>query len=230
MRVLVTRPEADARALAQLLHAGGHQPIVAPLLEIRASDDPLPEDCAEAVLLFTSANGVRMARQRGLAPSRPVYVVGPATAAAAQVAGFALGGIAAGDVRALAELVARDLPLSARLLHVSGDAPAGDLTGDLGARGFIAQRFTAYRAVAAAQLPAACAEFFRGPPGAVLLFSPHSAAILARLMTQAGLEARAAQHRALTLSAAVALEIDGLDWQRVEVAASPETGALLALL
>jgi uroporphyrinogen-III synthase len=230
MRVLVTRPQPNAQDLAQVLRASGHEPVVAPLLEIRASDDPLPEDCAEATLLFTSANSVRMARQRGLASSRPVYVVGPATAAAARGAGFSVGGIAAGDVRALAELVASSLPASARLLHVTGSAPAGDLIGDLGARGFIAQRFTAYRAVAVGQLPAAAAEFFRGAPGAVLLFSPHSGSVLAQLLTQAGLEATASQHRALALSAAVAGEIGGLAWRTVEIAAQPETGALLALL
>jgi uroporphyrinogen-III synthase len=230
MRVLVTRPQPDAQDLAHLLELRGHEPVVVPLLEIRATNDPLPDNCAEAVLLFTSANGVRMARERGLAPSRPVYVVGPATAAAARGAGFALGGVAAGDVRALAELIASALPLSARLLHVAGRAPAGDLIGDLAARGFSARLFTAYHAVAAAQLPPAAAEFFRGAPGAALLFSPHSAAVLARLVTQAGLEAGASQHRALALSAAVAGEIGRLAWKTVEVAAQPETGALLDLL
>jgi uroporphyrinogen-III synthase len=230
MRVLVTRPVPDAEALAGELRRLGHEPVLAPLLEIRASDRPLTEDHQSRTLLFTSANGARMARLRGLASTRPVFAVGEATASAARAAGFAVGGVATGDAQDLAQLVTGSLPRGARLLHVSGSEIAGDLVGTLKTAGFDAQRFVAYDAVAAERPPAAAAEFFCGTRGAALLFSPHTAAILVQLVRSAGLETRAAEHRALALSAAVAKEALGLPWRRIEVAARREQSALLVLL
>lgn len=228
MRVLVTRPHVEGEALGAQLRRLGHEPLLAPLLEIRPSDRPLPDDRAARVLLFTSANGARMARALGL--SGTAYAVGAATAQAARAAGFMVAGIAESDVAALAGLVARVLPRGAALLHVSGSDAAGDLVGELAEAGYDAKRFVAYSAIAATQLPAAAVEFLKGPEGAALLFSPRTAAVLVRLVTSAKLQVQAAHHRALALSGAVAKEAAALPWRALDVAARPEQQELLALL
>lgn len=228
MRVLVTRPELDAQGLAGIVRKLGHEPVVAPLLEIRPSDHPLPEDCAGRVLLFTSASGARLAGARGLAGA--CYAVGRATAEAARRAGFSVAGVAEGDSVALATLVAERLSAGARLLHVSGADVAGDLEKDLGARGFEVSRFIAYEAVGAATLPTAAATFFQGLAGAALLLSPRTAAILAQLTIAAGLQAQAGKHCALALSEAVASQAARLSWRDIKVAVRPTQEALLRLL
>ena len=60
MRILVTRPQPDADNTARLLRESGHEVIIAPLLEIVATDIPESFDLTgiQAVLI-TSANGVR---------------------------------------------------------------------------------------------------------------------------------------------------------------------------
>lgn len=230
MRVLVTRPEPDAAALAKSLSARGHTAIVASLLEIQLSADPLPEHLRGATLLFTSANGVRAACARGIGTNSPVYVVGPATAEAAREAGYPLAGIAEGDAAALARLVAERIPKMSRLVHLAGADTAGDLTGDLARRGYNATRITLYRAVAPATLPGTAAEFLQGAAGAALLFSPRTAIVLTDLVTAAGLKDLATKHRALALSAAVATQARRLPWRIVETADAPATEAILALL
>ena len=59
MRLLVTRPVADAQALTAKLEARGHSVICAPVIEIVTKPDAAPELTNVKGLAFTSANGVR---------------------------------------------------------------------------------------------------------------------------------------------------------------------------
>jgi uroporphyrinogen III methyltransferase/synthase len=95
-RLLLPRPEAQARATARAIRERGAEPLVVPVIEIVAPPDPEPleraiRELAEyAWVLFTSANGVErffsaLARQRrdarAFAGAR-VAAIGPKTAAA----------------------------------------------------------------------------------------------------------------------------------------------------
>jgi uroporphyrinogen-III synthase len=110
MRVLITRPEPDATRLAEALRARGHEPVPAPLMTIVVSQAPPPREIADAVLLFTSANGARAAEAHNVRAKRVVFAVGEATAQAAREAGFRVEGVAGGDVASLTELIANRLP------------------------------------------------------------------------------------------------------------------------
>jgi len=204
--------------------------VLAPLMSIETLPEAPPVAIENAVLLFTSANGARAAKAHKVRASGSVFVVGEATAAAAREAGFAVAGVAGGDVAALTELVAHHLPKDQLLVHVAGSDVAGDLVGALGARGYRALRWTAYAARAVQSLPAPAAAFLKGAPGAVLLYSPRSARLLTQLIRSAGLEGEAARHRALCLSQAVADAASSISWASLEVAAKPSQEALLNLL
>lgn len=230
MRILVTRPEPDTTRLAEVLRRKGHEPIIAPLMTIAATDELPPAGVESGVLLFTSANGVRAAAARDLKPGCGVFVVGPATAAAAGEAGFAVKAVAEGDAKALAQLIKNHLSTDQLLVHVAGADVAGDLKGDLEAAGFTVKRWVAYRAEAAKVLPDAARRFLAGRPGGVLLFSPRTAKLLASLIADAGLSEAARAHSALCLSAAVGEAAAGLPWREIRIAARPEQSALLDLL
>ncbi len=105
MRLLITRPRADADRLAEKLAAAGHQAIISPLMCIRPRQVALPDPASLpqtgqplAALAFTSANGARTLAARLAATdlmavdplwwSVPAYAVGPQTAQAAQSAGW----------------------------------------------------------------------------------------------------------------------------------------------
>lgn len=230
MRLLLTRPREDSEALAALLAMRGHSALIEPLLEIAPKPDaPLDLSGVQAVLL-TSANGARALAGRAEAVALPAYAVGAATAEAARQVGFAQVESADGDVHSLAALVAAKLkPADGALLHVCGQHVAGDLAGELS--DFEVRRAVLYEARAIEALSDATQAALRaGEVDGVLLFSPRTAATLARLAAAAGLEQAFARVTAYCLSAAVAEAARPLPWRRVAVAARPEQAALLELL
>jgi uroporphyrinogen-III synthase len=201
--VWITRAEPGASATAARVTAAGLAPLVMPLLETV----DLPEAAAalggDGPLAFTSANGVRAFARLSPRRSGPVYVVGPATAAAAQVAGFADIRSGAGDVEALAARILADAP-PGEVLHASAREPAGDLAGRLQASGQSARRVAVYAARETSPPAAGLEEALAAP--VVLAHSPRAGRILARLL--APLATRPA---VLGLSPACLAPLAGLD-------------------
>lgn len=228
MRVLVTRPAAQAQATAELLRRHGHEPLVDPILTILPV--PLPPLVAGGyrALLVTSVNTVP-----ALPDSLrllPLYAVGRATAAALRAAGWRIAGEAAGDGRSLAALVAAALP-PGPLLHPGGEDRAPALAEGLAAAGFTVDQPTAYRAVAATTLPAATREaLLAGALDAVLLASPRSASIWCSLVRAAGLGQGTRRLMAACISDAVAQAAGSLAWRAVRIAVSRDQTALVASL
>ena len=239
MKILVTRPRADAEDLSRLLAARGHEVLTEPMLDIvMRPGEPVAPGALQAVI-FTSSNGVRalLARNDGdIASLRalPVYTVGDATARAAKAAGFAEVVSASGDVNSLAALIAaRVRPEAGPLLHVAGSDVAGDLAGSLGAQGFALERAALYEARKAESLSAETAEALkRGEVAAVLFFSPRTAAAFAALA--ADIAPALGRCTAICLSPAVAVAADDLpgaaSWRDILTAAEPTQDSLLAAL
>jgi uroporphyrinogen-III synthase len=226
MQALITRPIEDVEPLAAALAARGIAPVIEPLLAIRPLAAAIPDlaaslDGAQAVL-FTSANGAR-AFARATA-------VGDATARAAAALGFGAVASAAGDVDALAGLVAARLdPERGALLHAAGSAVAGDLAGRLEAAGFQLRRAVLYSADPVARLSAATVAALRGLRiDAGFFFSPRTAAHFVTLARAARIDEACRHVAALCLSPAVAGELSSLVWAHIVVAAAPEQRALLA--
>src|SRR5688572_14104927 len=110
--VLITRPQEAAAKTAQALRARGWEPLVAPVTTIRFLPVSLPDLSACDALIFTSAQGVAaytaLLRPGGGHENLPVYVVGPATAAAVRRAGFSDVRAGPGTARALEEMLCLD--------------------------------------------------------------------------------------------------------------------------
>ena len=196
MRLVVTRPMADAMAVAEQLAGQGHDVLLSPLIDITLDPDAvLPPLDAQAALAFTSANGVhafmaQLEKKRAQTPkinawlALPVFAVGPQTAAAAQAAGFVDIHQAGGDVAALAELIARHKNDAMPVLHIAGRDRAGDLAALLDDKAIVAKRAVLYRAEAVAALSEAAAAALRDadePVDGVLLYSQRSAMIFLSL-------------------------------------------------
>ena len=231
-RALVTRPPVEAASLAAALARRGVEAIVEPLLDIRYRDGPLPELAGVQAILCTSANGVRALARLGGERGIRLFAVGEATAARARAEGFASVESAAGDVADLARLVgARLSPADGRLLHVAGRAAAGDLAGDLRARGFTVERVVLYEAAPAAALSAATVEAIAaGRVDVALFFSPRTAAVFVRLAAAAGLVEAARRTVAISISAAADRALAPLPFRARLIAERPDEAALLAAL
>lgn len=232
LRLLVTRPAADAAALAEILKRRGFDVLSEPMLDIVAVPGP-PVAVADAqALLVTSANGARAFAARNSERDLRVLAVGDASAGAARALGFTRVESASGDVAQLAELCRRTCdPALGPLVHVAGTRVAGDLAGELERAGFIYRREVLYRARAADRLTGATvASLAAGRIDGALFFSPRTAESFVALANRAGAAAYLARVTAYCLSDAVAAKARAAAWKKIVVAERPDQDSLIAAI
>ena len=233
MRILVTRPQPSAAQTARALRERGHEPIVAPLLQIEILAEIDPDTGAWDAILLTSANALcgigKFASRRELR-DLPIFAVGDATAKAAYDAGFTNVTSAAGTLNDLADLVASRLKPPARLLYVAGEERAGDLAGALRARNFEIDLVVVYRLVGAKLLPQPAAAALGGNIDGVLHFSQQSAAAFLNVTRNSRLlEAALTKPVHFCMSEQVAAPLRAAGAANVRVAARPDEQGLLEL-
>jgi uroporphyrinogen-III synthase len=235
MRVLLTRPEPDAAELSAQLSALGHDVKIEPLLQIV----PLPIDSgafADAqAIIATSRNSLRaLAASNALESARalPIFTVGPATAELARDCGFHNVIAGAGAARDLVPLITTHCDAEdGMLVHVAGEMLAFDLAAALAAEGIRVRTLTAYRAEAAAVLSNDTARAIaEGGLDAVILMSPRTAEIYAKLVDAAGIGEAARRLTYICLSPGVAAGLASLAPASVEIAGEPNATALLAAM
>ena len=231
MRLLVTRPEPDADALAERLRGLGHEVLVAPMLTVVPREEQAIDLAGVQVICFTSRNAVRIFAEQSSERTIPVYVVGPGTAEEARTKGFLAIREGGGDGRALVAAVRDALsPLAGAVLHARGAAVAYDVAGALRNAGFTVREQVLYETLPVPALaPQVRQAWAAGAIDGVLLFSPRSAKTFATLLTDAGLAGGASRVVAYCLSDAVRGGAD-LPWQAVRVAERPDVPAMVSLL
>lgn len=234
MRLLVTRPRPEAERTAAILRAQGHTVVIAPLLRIETVTDAEISAGPWAAIMVTSANaGPAIAAHRHFPMLRalPVFAVGRRSAEAMRKAGFAEVTSADGDVGDLARLVAELMPRGASLLYFAGAERAGDLAGDLAARGFAADTVVVYRAVAATNFAPDAVEAITHGIDGVLHYSPRSAALYVAAARTGHLVAAAVVKPAqFCLSANVAAPLAHAGATDIRIAPQPTEAALIALI
>ena len=234
MRLLVTRPEPDARCQAETLAARGHMPVLAPLLRIEFLPGvELPLEGAQA-LIVTSRNALRALdhhSQRRQALSLPLIAVGEATASEAASLGFAKVIVGEGTAASLVGLIQESFdPNAGPLVHLAGETLAFDLKPAVQAKGFQLRQPVLYRANAAAALPPeALIELTAGRLDGVILMSPRTASIFAALVREHQVVTEARRLRCYCLSASVAEAAAPLR-ASMRVAARPREEDILALI
>jgi uroporphyrinogen-III synthase len=239
MRLLVTRPEPDALKLSGLLEDAGHEVVVDPLLSVSFEGaDAVDLDGVQAVIA-TSRNALRALKAgreaaTALAEARqlPLFAVGKGTAAEARALGFETVVTGAGTAAELvAHIVSVIEPAAGVLVHLTGDALAHDLAGELEAHGFRVRRPVVYRMIAASAFKETTVEAFAmGEIEGVLLMSPRTAAIYARLVAKHGLTWSVGALPHFCLSVAVARQLQPLGAVPTKIAEAPRLEEVLALI
>lgn len=240
MHLLLTRPDAgeDGDPLHAALVAAGHRVTHAPLLTIAFADAPAgtqpPLDGVQG-LIVTSRNGLKAVARTVLADAAlrlPLFAVGPATAALARGLGFQTVIEGPGTGRDLAPLIESvTVPSHGTLLHLAGDTLAFDFAAALGARGYAVRVETVYRTEPARALPAEVAAALRGGDiDGVVLMSPRTARVYAKLVGDGALESAVRRIAHFCLSEAVGRELADLAPVRMAVAGSPNSQEMLALV
>jgi len=230
VRLLLTRPEADATRTAKLLRAHGHTVVVAPLLQIETVEAEIGTGAAIVVTSANAGQAVASHRQRTTLCRLPVFAVGGRSAQAMRDAGFAQVTSADGSVDDLARLVAAHVPAGASLLYLAGADRSGDLAGDLRARSFVVETIVIYRAVAITRLPEAAAFALAGGLHGVLHFSQRSAAAYVDAARAAGQLTIALKPAHFCLSAPVATPLRQAGAVDVHIAQRPTEAALVELI
>ena len=233
MRILLTRPEADAERTAAALRARGHDVIVAPLLKIEILPDAEVGAGPWSAIVVTSANAVRAIaghKRREELRGIPVFTVGQHSAQDMRTAGFTGVSSADGNVIDLADLVAARMKPQAPLLYLAGEARSGDLAGTLRARNFTVHTVLVYRAVTADNLPRHAVDALAAGIDGVLHFSRRSAEAYVNAARNAGLiEAALTGPAHFCLSARVAAPLAQAGAATIRIAARPEEAALIEL-
>ena len=234
MRLLLTRPQADADRTAAALRARGHDVVIAPVLRIEPIADADVSAGPWAAILVTSANAASaIAANRRVAELRalPVFAVGERSAQAMRDAGFLQVVSAGGGVADLVRLVVQKMKPGAQLLYLAGSDRSGDLAGELGARDFAVLTVVVYRALAADTLPPAAAAALAGGIDGILHFSRRSAEAYVHAVRAVGLgEAALRKPAHFCLSAQVAEPLVRTGASDVRIATEPTEAALIALL
>ena len=215
--LLLTRPLPQSRRLASQARetCPAHETVIAPLSEVVG----LPFDAGvfdgARGLVLTSANAVRFLPPL---PPLPAWCVGPATAKAAQDAGFAPrdGG---GDAAALIEVLTRDAPEGA-LVHAHGVHLARDLVAALPQ---LSLRGVAVYDARACDFPPGLVERLAGRRVVVALFSPRAAK---RFANQTGID-DLAELTPVAISAACAAALPESLRARAVIADEPDGAAML---
>lgn len=233
MRVLVTRPEAEAERTAAKLRARGVEVLVAPLLRI----EPVAADPGAgpwSALVLTSVNAVRALAshpRRAALAALPVFAVGRRTAAAARAAGCTDVRAGEGGQRDLVRLIAANAPSGAPLLYLAGEDRAGELSADLAGHGLTLRTAVVYRAVTATQFSPEVRDALAGSSlEGVLHFSRRSAQAFVDCARAGGLlrEALAPAHYCISREAAAPLAAAGA--AALHVAPHPDEAAMLDML
>ena len=234
MRVLVTRPEPDARREADALRKRGYEPVLAPLLGIEfLKDVPLDLEGAQAVVI-TSRNALRALEdhpQRDAVAALPLFAVGEATAWAGRQFGFSEVTIGPGTGAGLPPIIRQEVhPEKGPLIHIGAEKVAFDLKGALEEDGFELRRFVLYRSHPVEALPGDVVQAMTsGDISRVLLLSPRTARTFARLAQRQGVVTDAKGLVCYCLSKAIAEAVAPLGFA-VRVPEYPREEDLLALL
>lgn len=229
MRLLITRPEEDARPLAAELEKRGHKTIIENLMIVNDVTHSKINFKGVQAILITSANGIRSLARAHKEKNILICTVGDASANTARKLGYKRVSSAAGNVENLAKMVKKDLnPCDGPLVHIAGSNRAGDLAKMLKANGFETWRIVLYEAKAVKELsPMTNAAIKKNKIDGVLFFSPRTATLFCHFIKKADLSEQCRKLNAYCLSSAVAKEAAMLYWSNIFIAENPDSKSLL---
>lgn len=223
--VLLTRPLAESRALAERLADDGIDSEIWPLTAIRPTMESVRLPPTVDGLLVTSAHGIRALAS--LSPRRdlPALCVGKRTAEVARGLGFSGAIAAGGDAQALAALAAGSG--LRHFFHARGKDTAADLPALLRAGRQRVTEAVVYSAEETGPPPRSVAHALaRGAVSLITLWSARNAAIFARRAAD-GQAVIAPGTSALAISSRAADPLIDAGFRKVNIASSPDAAAMM---
>lgn len=232
-RVLITRPKADAEALAQEIQQKNYDIFCQPLIEIIYHEENLSLSKTQyAGIIFTSKNAVRAFCQNTQDRDLPVLTVGDQTRAEVRAAGFKQVQSAGGGVADLIKLLSHQ-QAKKPYLYCRGKHISHPLKGAVTAVPI--EEVTLYHAEKQQKISDKCVGLIKaGSFSYVLFFSKRTAeSFVDFVLTHPDkevLENGLKSSKALCLGASMIEYVSILPWQEIKLARHPDRKSLLALL
>jgi len=235
MRLLVTRPRAEAEHTAVELKLRGHQALIAPVLTIEPAAGVEFDPPSFDAIVMTSGNAARALTAHpafGRSLALPVLAVGRQTAQAAREAGFSDVVSADGDAADLLALVrGRWRTTGGRLLYLAGNDRSRDLAAELATNEIRVETVVVYRANAAARMPDNAEQAIRdGIVDGVLHYSRRSTTIFLDCADAGRLSTLVLPLVHYCLSPRAAEPLSARGFRGIRIAPHPDEAALLDLI
>ncbi|MBJ7534960.1 uroporphyrinogen-III synthase [Rhodomicrobium vannielii ATCC 17100] len=234
MRLLVTRAEQDAAPFAGELRELGHEPVLQPLIELRALDFDAAELENTDALIITSGNTLRALEQAGAIGGLarfPIYCVGDATARRARHCGLQKPLTVADTGEQLAAAIIAMAAPGTRFVHVAGEHLSFDIVGELTRHGMPSRSLAVYVMQAAEAFKPDIADMIeQGTLDGVTLLSPRTAEIYVSLCHRHRLAECAKKLSYFCISETVAQQLRTLEPRGVYISERPNRKALLDLV
>ncbi len=219
--VWITRTLPGANDSARLFKAKGYESVIAPLLTIAPYADMPKPPPLNAILIFTSKNGLSAFTLNTDKRHWPVVTVGDSTAKRARELGFETVYSASGtweDVvtKVKSKFSSKDQPV----YHISGKHVRGHIVETLKRSGYSARREIFYASDPVIQLP----DLDLSTMTHIAIYSPLAA------KTLAGFKPDLSHLTTVCISRGTDTELDGLNIQHRLIAQTPDETAMLSCL
>lgn len=229
MRVVITRAENEALRMAQSVDGIGCTPLVASMMDIELSDNPIDLTGFQGVIV-TSGNAVRALEKGNEDRDVPVYCVGPQSRKLAESLGFKNVSNSFGGAKNLPIFLHRETsPQKGPLLFLHGGNLSGNPIQDVQRAGFRVQGRKVYGTAPIKTLPDDVrAEFEKDvPPEIVTFMSIRTFKLFRDVMQNEGLLPKLRDSMAVCISPAVADFAREIRWKKVFTAADMTGPAIL---
>ncbi len=208
-RLLITRPEADARRFAEQLEHAGYRHFIEPLLNIAALPWTPPTERMHGIIL-TSRHALEALTAHPALYALPRFMVGDY----------------APDVDSLITKLITHTPPTP-LLYLRGRTITRDITSALAAHGTHVEERIVYTADAASALSLPlCHALQSNHLTAATFFSARTADIFSHLIHVANLQLTLRTLDAFTLSAPIARHLGALPWRSIITSDAPTLSSL----
>jgi len=230
MKILLTRPERDARGTAARLVMLGHAAVIAPVTEIKPTGNRIPV-AKWTALLATSANAFRTLdpNDRVLLETIPLHCVGEKTAKIARENGFETVFVGGGSGEKLMEEIKATYARSSGLLYLTGSPRKPGVENGLLEAGFNLTSVELYRAEPIQDWPGPFHQEMMDAEVA-LHFSRASVETLLGLTKRAGLMPELSRKRHLCLSDDVSEPLKAFGFARVENASRASEEEMIGMV
>jgi uroporphyrinogen-III synthase len=227
--VLVTRAAGLSPPCLTRLRARGRPVLQQPLLQTQVLTTDIPATSDYQAVIVSSGIALDMLAAASPARELPLYVVGAASARAAEKVGF-VHITSAATAASLAAKIRADLdPEEGLLLYVAGKHRARDMSRLLS--GFAVELVEAYAAQQTQRFSAAIRKALkRGRVNTVTIYSARAAVAFVAAARRGGVARQARQATAICLSPRIAAVMRSQGWRKTLAVQLPETSRIESLL